>query len=103
MPDADPSTPALTPGAIWPDLTDKVGAEVKELSRDTPFSMVALTSKDLAGTTSLVRARKNDGGWGPWYTTDRVETSRDDHVRDEKTGTEPIFVGNTKAVQVLVT
>ncbi len=103
IPGADPSTPALTPGAVSPDLTDKLGAEVKELSRDTPFSMVALTSKDLAGTKSLVRARKDDGGWGPWYTTDRVESSRDDHVRDEKTGTEPIFVGKTKAVQVLVT
>ncbi|WP_281277690.1 N-acetylmuramoyl-L-alanine amidase [Nocardia pseudobrasiliensis] len=103
IPGADPNTPALTPGAVSSDLTDKLGAEVKELSRDTPFSMVALTSKDLAGTKSLVRARKDDGGWGPWYTTDRVESSRDDHVRDEKTGTEPIFVGRTKAVQVLVT
>ncbi|MFI5778551.1 N-acetylmuramoyl-L-alanine amidase [Nocardia sp. NPDC051570] len=99
----DPGTPALTPGAVGPELTDKVGADVKELRRDTPFSMVALTAKDLAGTRALVRARKDDGNWGSWYNTDRVETARDDHVRGEKTGTEPVFVGNTKAVQVLVT
>ncbi|WP_308212138.1 MULTISPECIES: N-acetylmuramoyl-L-alanine amidase [Nocardia] len=100
---ADPSTPALAPGAVAPELTDQVGAEVKQLRRDTPFSVVALTGRDLAGTKALVRARKDDGSWGSWYDTERVETSRNDRVRGEKTGTEPVFVGATKAVQVLVT
>ncbi|MCX4096620.1 N-acetylmuramoyl-L-alanine amidase [Nocardia sp. alder85J] len=103
---ADPNSPALAPGALPPELADRVGATVKELSRDTPFSLVAFTAKDLAGTTTLVRAKQADGGWGPWYATDRVDTRRSDHLApsaDDRTGTEPIYVGETKAVQVLVT
>nr|WP_019931922.1 N-acetylmuramoyl-L-alanine amidase [Nocardia sp. BMG111209] len=103
---ADPSAPALSPGAVPAELADRVGATVKELSRDTPFSMVAFTAQDLGGTTTMVRAKQADGSWGPWYATDRVDTRRSDHLApsaDDKTGTEPIYVGTTKAVQVLVT
>ncbi|RDI48431.1 LGFP repeat-containing protein [Nocardia mexicana] len=100
---ADPATPALAPGAIAPELADKVGAEVKELTRETPFSMVALTAKDLAGTSAMVRARTADGSWGPWFSTEQVDTRRNDHAAPGRTGTEPIYVGKTKAVQVLTT
>gem|GEM_PF-334417 len=103
IPGADPNAPALTPGAVDPDLADKVGAEVKELTRDKPFSMVALTAKDLSDTSAMIRSRKSDGGWGPWYPASRVDTGRNDHVAMDKTGTEPIYVGLTKAVEVLVT
>ncbi|MBF6328601.1 N-acetylmuramoyl-L-alanine amidase [Nocardia transvalensis] len=103
VPGANPDTPALAPGAVAPELADQVGAEVKELSRDTPFSMVALTAKDLAGTKALVRARGSDGTWGPWFDTEQVDTRRNDHTRADRTGTEPIYVGTTKSVQVLVT
>ncbi|GAB2699142.1 N-acetylmuramoyl-L-alanine amidase [Nocardia thraciensis] len=100
---ADPATPALAPGAIAPELADQVGAEVKELTRETPFSMVALTAKDLAGTSAMVRARTADGSWGPWFSTEQVDTRRNDHAAAERTGTEPIYVGRTNAVQVLTT
>ncbi|WP_406603470.1 N-acetylmuramoyl-L-alanine amidase [Nocardia aurantia] len=103
---ADPSAPALSPGAVPAELTDRVGATVKELTRDTPFSLVAFTAKDLAGTTTMVRAKQADGSWGAWYATDPVDTRRSDHFvpsPDDRTGTEPIYVGETKAVQVLVT
>ncbi|WP_051494576.1 N-acetylmuramoyl-L-alanine amidase [Nocardia nova] len=104
VPDGDPSEPALAPGAVPPDLSDQVGAEVKQLTRDTPFSMVALTADQLADTTSLIRAQQADGTWGAWYPTDQVDTNRDDRSpAPARTGTEPIYVGATKAVQVLTT
>ncbi len=103
IPGADPESPALVPGAVPRNLADQVGAQVKELTRDKPFSMVALTAKDLADTTAMIRSRNSDGTWGPWYPTARVDTGRNDHVANTRTGTEPIYVGSTKAVQVLTT
>nr|WP_246829433.1 N-acetylmuramoyl-L-alanine amidase [Nocardia transvalensis] len=103
IPGADPGTPALAPGAVGPELADQVGAEVKELTRETPFSMVGLTAQDLGGTKAMVRARTPDGSWGPWFATERVDTRANDHAPAGKTGTEPIYVGKTTAVQVLTT
>lgn len=94
---ADPRTPALSP-MLPRELTSKLGAQVKELSRDTPFSMVAVTAPDLAGTTAMIRALRPDGGWGPWYQTEPVDTPG-----RGRSGTEPIYVGNTKSVQILMT
>lgn len=103
-PGTSPDTPALAPGAIPPDLADQVGAQVKEVSRDTPFSVVALTSTDLANTKALIRARQADGSWGPWFNTEEVDTRRTDRTAPGgKTGTEPLYVGTTNAVQMLVT
>ncbi|MVU79748.1 hypothetical protein GPX89_21205 [Nocardia sp. ET3-3] len=97
------STPALTPGAVPSELADKVGAQVKELTRDTPFSMVALTAaQDLIGTTTKLRAQRPDGTWGPWYDAE-TENGKDRPVAGKRIGTEPIYVGNTKTVQMLVT
>ncbi|EME19749.1 N-acetylmuramoyl-L-alanine amidase [Rhodococcus triatomae] len=97
---ADVASP-VTPGAPAP--TEELGAAVKEITRDTPFSMVALTS-ELGATAAQIRARLADGSWGPWYSTEQLETNRSDLTAPSgKTGTEPIFVGATTAVQVLVT
>ncbi|WP_232850587.1 N-acetylmuramoyl-L-alanine amidase [Nocardia acididurans] len=96
----DPSTPALSPGAVPRELVNQVGAQVKELSRETPFSMVALTAQDLAGRSAMIRAQRPDGSWGPWYPAEEVDGRAKANGR---TGTEPIYVGNTKSVQVLVT
>ncbi|MGY4101707.1 N-acetylmuramoyl-L-alanine amidase [Nocardia sp. R16R-3T] len=102
-PDVTPETPALSPGAVPLELLGQVGAQVKEISRDTPFSVVALTGHDLVDTKALVRARQTDGTWGPWYDTEAVDTRRNDRATGGTTGTEPIYVGNTKSVQILVT
>jgi uncharacterized protein with LGFP repeats len=104
QPGTTPDTPALSPGAVTPELMSQVGAQVKELSSDTPFSMVALTARQLADTAATIRARQPDGTWGPWYDTEPVDTHRTDRSGPGATdGTEPIYVGDTKAVQVLVT
>ncbi|WP_280464538.1 N-acetylmuramoyl-L-alanine amidase [Nocardia cyriacigeorgica] len=99
-----PETPALTPGLVAADMQSRVGVRVDEVARDTPFSMVALTSRDLEGTTALVRARRPDGGWGAWYeagTGDTIGAHRPQNARPQ--GTEPIYVGRTTAVQILAT
>ncbi|MEU6580041.1 N-acetylmuramoyl-L-alanine amidase [Nocardia sp. NPDC046763] len=98
----DLRTPALNAGAVPTDLVDKVGAQVKELTRDTPFSMVALTAPDLAGTTTKLRAQRPDGTWGPWYDAE-TEDGKNHPAPGKRTGTEPVYVGNTKTVQMLVT
>ncbi|MFE7717918.1 N-acetylmuramoyl-L-alanine amidase [Nocardia rhizosphaerihabitans] len=103
-PGTTPDTPALSPGAVASDLVDQVGAQVKELTQDTPFSMVAVTARDLVNTTTKLRARQQDGNWGPWYDADPLDTRATDQTpADVPTGTEPIYVGETTAVQMLVT
>ncbi|MFI1239088.1 N-acetylmuramoyl-L-alanine amidase [Nocardia salmonicida] len=103
-PGTTPDTPALSPGAVGSDVIDQVGAQVKEITQDTPFSMVAVTARDLANTTTKLRARQLDGNWGPWYNADPVDTRATDQTpADAPTGTEPIYVGETTAVQMLVT
>nr|WP_084457793.1 N-acetylmuramoyl-L-alanine amidase [Nocardia caishijiensis] len=103
-PGTTPDTPALAPGAVDPELIDEVGAQVKELTQETPFSMVALTARDLVNTTTKLRARQPDGSWGPWYNADPIDTRATDQTpADAPTGTEPIYVGETTAVQMLVT
>lgn len=66
--------------------------------------MVAITARDLANTTTKLRARQEDGTWGPWYDADPLDTRATDQTpADAPTGTEPIYVGETTAVQMLVT
>lgn len=99
---AQPVAPSTaTPAAPTP--AEELGTAVKEITRDTPFSMIALTS-ELGATAAKVRAQLADGSWGPWFATDQLESRKDDQTAaGGKTGTEPIYVGTTTAVQVLVT
>ena len=80
-----------------------VGAVVKELTQDTPFSLIALTASDIADTDAMIRAQNEDGTWRPWAATEPIDSARNDSAEDTRSGTEPIFVGATKAVQVLLT
>ncbi|CDZ88348.1 N-acetylmuramoyl-L-alanine amidase [Rhodococcus ruber] len=98
---APSTTPAPAPAAA--DVVDRIGATVKQLTRDAPFSMIALAAKDVADTDARIRAQREDGSWGPWTATEPIDTSRDDQTPDERAGTEPIYVGATKVVQVLLT
>ncbi|MFF0283822.1 N-acetylmuramoyl-L-alanine amidase [Rhodococcus aetherivorans] len=98
---APSTTPAPAPAAA--DVVDRIGATVKQLTRDAPFSMIALAAKDVADTDARIRAQRDDGSWGPWTATEPIDTSRSDRTPDERAGTEPIYVGATKAVQVLLT
>ncbi len=82
------------------------GVTVRELTQDTPFSLVAMTG-DVAGTSARVRAKRPDGSWGPWYQTE-YETAAPDSAdptapAEAPRGTDPVFVGNTTTVQIVVT
>lgn len=93
------------------------GVTVRELTQDTPFSLVAMTG-DLTGTSARVRAKRLNGSWGPWYQTE-YETEAPDSVSPlggegsavaspgEPTAgprsTDPVFVGTTTTVQIAVT
>ncbi|MGF0310915.1 N-acetylmuramoyl-L-alanine amidase [Rhodococcus sp. IEGM1428] len=102
IPRVDASAP-VNPEAADP-TGPPLGAAVKEISQDTPFSMVALTSEQLNGASAQVRRQLEDGSWGPWLQTAPVDSTADDSAPAAgKQGTEPIFVGLTKAVQVLLT
>jgi len=81
------------------------GVTVRELTQDTPFSLVALTG-DLAGTSTRVRAKRADGSWGPWYQTEYETEAPDSGASSPVEGprsTDPVFVGTTTAVQIAVT
>lgn len=87
------------------------GVTVRELTQDTPFSLVALTG-DLAGTSARVRAKRPDGDWGRGI---RPSMKPNHAIRRAPTGpwngglnpgprsTDPVFVGTTTTVQVAVT
>ncbi len=90
------------------------GVAVREVTQDTPFSLVALTG-DLAGSSTRVRAKRPDGSWGPWYQAE-YETAAPDArpAAGEGAGptagptegprsTDPVFVGATTTVQIAVT
>src|SRR5580693_3499778 len=119
----DPGAPD-PPRARGTQLTEQpltglgAGVTVREVSQDTPFSLVALTG-DLAGTSTRVRAKRPDGGVGPWYQTE-YETEAPDAALpppgERFTGlanpggavegprsTDPVFVGSTTTVQIAVT
>lgn len=75
------------------------GESVREISRPTPFSMVALTGGDLTGTSARLRAKHADGSWGPWHDAEPLGPSSDGGPH----GTDPVFVGKTTTVQIAVT
>ncbi|WNG87333.1 N-acetylmuramoyl-L-alanine amidase [Mycobacterium sp. ITM-2016-00317] len=102
IPDGDDTSAMAAPQMAQQPLTDLGGGEtIRELRQDTPFSMVALTSQDLTGTSARVRAKKDDGSWGPWYEAEPLEGVGADEPGPVH-GTDPVFVGRTTAVQIAV-
>jgi uncharacterized protein with LGFP repeats len=79
------------------------GQTVREISQPTPFSMVALTGSDLDGTSARIRAKHDDGSWGPWYAAERFEAGAESAEGHGTHGTDPVYVGATTAVQIAIT
>jgi len=77
------------------------GETVREISQPEPFSMVALTGSDLTATTVRIRAKRPDGSWGPWYHSESLSDISEQG--SPVSGTDPVYVGNTTAVQIAVT
>lgn len=77
------------------------GETTREITQATPFSMVALTGTDLTGTSARIRTKKPDDSWGPWHEVERSADITDESGTASR-GTDPVYVGPTRAVQIAV-
>jgi uncharacterized protein with LGFP repeats len=104
---------ATTPMIVERPLTGIGGGEtIREVHQETPFSMVAFTADDMTGTSARVRAKHPDGSWGPWYEAEALDGVGEEGKGQcippgrcapaRRTGTDPVFVGRTTAVQIAV-
>ncbi|MCV7149836.1 N-acetylmuramoyl-L-alanine amidase [Mycolicibacterium pyrenivorans] len=105
VPGDDQRPAAAAPQVVTQPLNELGGGEtIREIHQETPFSLVALTSEDLTGTTARVRAKTSDGSWGPWYEAEPLEgVGADTPSPSGVRGTDPVFVGRTTTVQIAVT
>ncbi|WP_244332583.1 N-acetylmuramoyl-L-alanine amidase [Gordonia polyisoprenivorans] len=96
-----PSTSPTAPGRR------PVGALVKHLVRDTPFKMVGFTWNkpvwdDAEDATMMLRAKDPVRGWGDWVELEPIQTSADPSA-EHPGGTEPVWVGAAKEIQLALT
>ncbi|MDL9937638.1 N-acetylmuramoyl-L-alanine amidase [Gordonia sp. ABSL1-1] len=100
-----PKTPGgSTPQATIPRLADgrTVGAAVTTIVRDKPLKMVAFTWDRPVDVDLVMRSRRADGGWTPWSV---LEPALHGAVPSagKPVGTEPVWVGDAREVQVAAT
>ncbi|MBB1035271.1 hypothetical protein G6031_12875, partial [Dietzia sp. CQ4] len=91
------------PAAAGVDTDIAVGsAPVKEVTSETPFSMVGVTWKGYnPQAVAALRAKNPDGSWGPWYEAESVDDEGESTTGSG--GTEPVFLGvDTTTVQIKV-
>ncbi|RVW00108.1 N-acetylmuramoyl-L-alanine amidase [Rhodococcus spongiicola] len=99
----DVAVPAPASETAVPSLADQLGATVKEITRDEPFSMVALTSADLESVVTKLRVKLEDGTWGEWFAPEGIDSQTADMATvSGKQGSDPVYVGETNAMQILV-
>jgi hypothetical protein len=105
----EPARPATGATDEAPRMADgrPVGAAVHHIVRDTPLKMVAFTwdrviAQKPDATSMVLRAKQNDGSWGDWITLDPVDAQLTPSGAHPM-GTEPVWVGDAKEVQVAVT
>ncbi|MEO9329238.1 peptidoglycan recognition protein family protein [Gordonia aurantiaca] len=90
--------PASTPPVTTMRDGREVGAAVTPLARDRPLKMVAFTWDRPVDVDLRLRARNPDGTWGPWTPLEKVDVAAPS--ADKPSGTEPVWVGDAKEVQV---
>ncbi|MED5803869.1 peptidoglycan recognition protein [Gordonia sp. Z-3] len=93
-PEAPPAPPRMADGR-------EVGVAVKHIVRDDPLKMVAFTWDRAVDASMMLRARNDDGSWGDWLDLDPVDTAYPVSA-EHPMGTEPVWVGDAKEVQVAV-
>ncbi|MFW0786251.1 N-acetylmuramoyl-L-alanine amidase [Gordonia sp. CPCC 206044] len=94
--------PEIDPDAALRMGERAVGAAVQHLVRDKPLKMVAFTWERPLDVSMLLRAKQADGAWGNWQKLDPVDSGRPASP-EHPMGTEPIWVGDAREVQVAVT
>ncbi|MYR07507.1 N-acetylmuramoyl-L-alanine amidase [Gordonia sp. SID5947] len=95
--------PEPDPRRADPSADDRpVGAVVKHITQDKPLKMVGFTWERAVDASMLLRAKRTDGTWGDWTKLEPIETA-DAPTPEHPMGTEPIWVGDAREVQVAVT
>ncbi|WP_253919071.1 N-acetylmuramoyl-L-alanine amidase [Dietzia psychralcaliphila] len=92
---------ADAPAAAGVDTDIAVGsAPVREVTSETPFSMVGVTWKGHnPEAVAALRAKNPDGSWGPWYEAEAVDGKGESTTGTG--GTEPVFLGvDSTTVQI---
>lgn len=97
---SEPTSPSAGSGASGP--TSRPGAVVQHLVRDSPLKMVAFTWDRPVDTDMLMRAKRPDGMWGEWTKLSPIDAAHNP-TADRPSGTEPVWVGDAREVQVAMT
>ncbi|GAA4939937.1 LGFP repeat-containing protein [Actinomycetospora succinea] len=87
----------LTPPSPSPD-----SGGARQVTSPDPLKLVAVTWTGPAPQVVEMRSRLITGLFGPWTRVDPVDTERDGR-RNASTGTEPVWVDDSKEVQVRAT
>ncbi len=90
-----PPTPRMADGR-------PVGAAVTTLVRDAPIKMLAFTWDRPVDVDMMVRAKRSDGRWAPWTALEPATDSAA-ATPGRPAGTEPIWVGDAREVQIAAT
>ena len=96
---------------VSPRMADgrPVGAAVQRIANNgKPLKMVALTWDKPIDATPYLRVQDKTGRWGPWTELDTVDSAGSPGPGERRRqkyvgGTEPLWVGDAKAAEVLLT
>ncbi|WP_157646921.1 N-acetylmuramoyl-L-alanine amidase [Actinomycetospora chiangmaiensis] len=115
LPPADATDPSITPVPLAPQGRDGTGAQVARSA--APLQLVAVTWRGPDPDAISLRSTDDSGAWGAWLPLDANSDERDaqDAQRTSTTpggsrsstaapgGTDPVWVGDRKAVEVRAT
>ena len=87
-----PATPTMADGR-------EVGAAVTHIAREAPIKMVAFTWERPVDVDLKLRAKNPDGKWGPWTVLEQITRGQAPSAKNP-VGTEPVWVGDAREVQV---
>ncbi|ATD69070.1 MULTISPECIES: peptidoglycan recognition protein family protein [Gordonia] len=95
-----PAPTSTTPPAVT-TMRDgrEVGAAVTHIVREDPIKMVAFTWDRPVDVDLKLRARQPDGTWSPWTVLEQISKGGVP-TADKPAGTEPVWVGDAREVQV---
>ena len=96
----DPAPTSTTPPPVT-TMRDgrEVGAAVTHIVREDPIKMVAFTWDRPVDVDLKLRAKQPDGAWSPWTVLEQISKGGVP-TADKPAGTEPVWVGDAREVQV---
>jgi uncharacterized protein with LGFP repeats len=98
------ASPGNTPAVVRPDVQSVPLASAtpagtaREVSRQRPFSMVAVRWRDQRPGLIEVQTRRPYGGWSPWTELEPMDSAPEHQSVPD--ATEPLWVGESRGVRV---